>query len=195
MDYTITEATDTLVYGRLPIYKVKEIEKKCRKRLKKSQEQGSIGSESDGEVDLDTRKSTISWLKSKHLRDELDEFIQEINHGFFDLNIDDLTYSYQITLYDDTNDHYDWHQDRFEDDELDEDRFVRELSMSICLSPTEFYEGAEFFIEDGSDTNIRVFKMKYGDFCIFPSTVNHKVNPLREGERLSLVAWYGYYDN
>ena len=52
--------------------------------------------------------------------------------------------------------------------------------------------GAELFIKDGSDSNIRVFKMKYGDFVVFPSKCEHRVNMLREGNRYSLVVWYGH---
>ena len=193
MDYEVIESTENFVYGRLSIADAKDFEKACRKRLKKKQETAEVGG-SDGGLDLETRKSTITWLKSKRMRAALDDLVVDINDEFLDEDISGLTEEYQVTLYNDFEDHYDWHQDHYEDEGPDEDGFTRELSISLCLSPSEFYEGAELFLEDGSETNIRVFKMKYGDFCIFPSLTQHKVNPLREGERLSLVAWYGYYD-
>ena len=71
------------------------------------------------------------------------------------------------------------------------DDYIRKISISVCLSHDDEYEGAELFVKDGSETNVRVFKMKYGDFVIFPSDVEHRVNELRSGERVSLVAWYG----
>lgn len=193
MSYTITESTPYLVYGRLSYPKTKLIEKACRKRLTKETQQGEVGGD-DGEVDLDTRKSTISWLKSKHARDVLDELVTSVNEDYFEENIDGLTDEYQVTLYDNVDDHYDWHKDYYEDDGPDENGFYRQLSISLCLSPSEFYDGAELFVEDGSETSIRVYRMQYGDFCIFPSDTEHRVNRLRCGERLSLVAWYGYYD-
>ena len=193
MQYTVIEATPNFVYGRLSLDDTHDIARSCRKRLKKTNEDAGVGG-SDGGVDHETRRSTISWLKSKRIRAALDEFVDEINDCYLNECIDDLTDEYQVTLYNNLDDHYDWHQDRYEEEELEEDGFSRELSISVCLSPSEFYEGAEFLIEDGSETHIRCFKMKYGDFCIFPSLTQHKINPLRAGERLSLVAWYGYYD-
>lgn len=193
MDYTIIESTPNLVYGRLSLPETFRIESACRKRLDKTIEQGEVGGD-DGGLDLDTRKSTISWLKSPKIRKLLDNLIVDINDQYFCECIDDLTDEYQITVYDDVEDHYDWHQDYYEDEGADNDGFNRQLSVSLCLSSSEFYEGAELFIEDGSETNIRVFKMQYGDFCVFPSVTEHRVNSLRSGERLSLVAWYGYYD-
>ena len=94
-----------------------------------------------------------------------------------------------MTFYLDTRDHYDWHQDYYEEDGED---YVRSLSMSLCLTPANYYEGAEFFIKDGSESNVRVFKMNYGEFIFFPSVIEHRVNALRSGIRHSLVVWNGY---
>ena len=89
----------------------------------------------------------------------------------------------QFTLYSDVGDHYDWHQDYYEGDEDENDGFIRKLSISLLE-----YEGAEFFIKDGSDTNVRVFQ-KFGDFIIFPSDVEHRVNELRSGDIFSDLVW------
>ena len=192
MAHTIIHSTPNVVYGRLSLPETLLIEKACRKRLLKTTEQGEVGG--DGDIDLDSRKSTISWLKNKSSRKILDNLVQEINDEYFEENINDLTDEYQVTLYDNVEDHYDWHQDFYEADGPDEYGFCRQLSISLCLSSSEFYDGAELFVEDGSKTNIRVYRMQYGDFCIFPAVTEHRVNSLRSGERLSLVSWYGYYE-
>ena len=191
MQYEILEVTDTFVYGRISIADTVDIDNACQRALdKQGTETGEVGEEDQG-IDEQARKSSITWLrKSKKVRERVDAFVSEINDEYFHEDISDLAWEYQVTLYDDTDDHYDWHQDRYEDDE--DDQFHRHLSLSICLSPSEFYEGAEFFIKDGSEQNVRVFKMKYGEFIIFPSLKEHKVNALREGSRLSLVVWYGH---
>ena len=189
MIYTIKEVTDTFVYGRIVCDDTYPIEKACRKALKKETEIAEMGSDDDAYSD-DTRKGKVAWLtKSKELRNDLDSFISEINLQYFNEDISDLAESYQVTIYDNPADNYDWHQDHYDDDPPD--NFKRNLSVSVCLSASDFYEGAEFFIKDGSEQNVRVFKMKYGDFIIFPATTEHKVNALRNGKRLSLVMWYG----
>ena len=191
MHFQILETTDTFVYGRFTLASTDKVFYACEKAMDKNGIQsGEVGEGEDASQDDETRKSTVSWMyKSKKLRSKIDDVVAYYNGKKFQRDITDGAENYQVTVYDDVDDHYDWHQDHYDDVETD---FVRTLSLSICLTPDDWYEGAEFFIKDGSETNIRVFKMKYGDFIIFPSDVEHKINALREGSRTSLVVWYGH---
>ena len=193
--YKIIEVTDTFVRGFLDIETTDTIHYSILKEVEDSDlEFGQIGNESNSDEDdlyLDTRQSEIFWLqKSKKAQAYAHQLVKEINKEYFDLKLEkELPPDTQYTVYRSLDDHYDWHQDHYDDEPSD--GFTRVLSLSICLSPTDFYQGAEFFIKDGSERNVRVFKMHYGEFIIFPSDIEHKVNALREGERESLVIWYG----
>ena len=197
-EYDIIEVTDSFVRGFLDIETTDTIHRSIHKEVENSElEVGLIGSESDldeDELDDDMRQSEIHWLrKSKKAKAYAHQLINEINDQYFNLELEkQLPPDNQYTVYRSIDDHYDWHQDHYDDEPSDD--FTRVLSLSICLSPTDFYQGAEFFIKDGSERNVRVFKMHYGEFIIFPSDIEHKVNALREGERESLVIWYGHHN-
>ena len=191
--FDIDLVTDNIVSGRLCLDTTDDIVKILSKEVDKvdALSPAYIGEDPEDNVFADIRKGSVHWLEeSKEATALIDRLVEEINTGYFNLNISDLAKEYQYTVYADTEDHYDWHQDRYDTDTT---KFVRELSISVCLSSSEMYDGAEFFIKDGKDANVRVFKMKYGDFIVFPSACEHRVNMLREGKRISLVIWYGHW--
>jgi predicted 2-oxoglutarate/Fe(II)-dependent dioxygenase YbiX len=193
--FDIDLVTDNIVSGRLCLSTIDYISNIIAEEVNQVDEleNASIGEEDDEELFPDVRKGTIHWLiKSQEGTDLIDKLVEEINVGYFNLDISNKAIEYQFTVYDNVNDHYDWHQDRYDDDGSN---FVRQLSISVCLSSADLYDGAELFIKDGSDSNVRVFKMKYGDFVVFPSKCKHRVNALREGRRISLVIWYGHYND
>ena len=192
LNYQITEVSDFFVFGKINLedmnYVVSEIDDEIENN---SYEPGLLGTTNDF-FDKQTRSSTVSWLtKSKKVFKKIKTVVDEINDEFFNLDISTKPDSYQYTLYDNLHDHYNWHKDQYKQDQQTED-YIRTLSLSLCLTSSEFYEGAELFLKDGHKLNVRVFKMGYGDFVIFPANVTHRVNALREGSRASFVAWYGY---
>ena len=194
-EYDLNLITDNIVYGKLTLQSTNELIALLSDEVNAVTEldAASIGDETDDELYPDIRKGSLHWLEeSQDAIKFVDQLVDEINIGFYDLNISDNAIEYQYTIYNDPSDHYDWHQDSYDDDD-NADEFIRTLSISVCLSSSELYEGAEFFIKDGNDLNVRTFKMQYGDFIVFPSTCEHRVNMLREGERISLVIWYGHY--
>lgn len=191
--FKVVEATPSFVYGRLALdatdFLVEDIDSQINED---EYMQGELGDDCDDAIDLDTRKSTVNWLSEESsTKTIVESIVSQVNASNFDLY---FTYApdWQYTIYSDKADHYDWHTDEEEPDDPDEERFIRTVSISICLSSDDQYEGCEFFIKDGSDQNVRVFKMKYGDFIVFPSDIEHRVNALRDGQRASLVTWFGY---
>lgn len=193
-EYDLELVTDNVVYGKLLLQSANQLVALLSDEITTvtKLEPASIGDTDDEELYPDIRKASLHWLEeSDEAIEFIDQLVDEINIGFYDLDISDNAIEYQYTIYNDPSDHYDWHQDYYDDD--DDDEFVRTLSISVCLSSSELYDGAEFFIKDGNDLNVRTFKMQYGDFIVFPSTCEHRVNMLREGERISLVIWYGHY--
>ncbi len=196
MIYEINLATDNVVYGTLNLSTAFKILSSINAEVLSSPEfvAAEIGTSNDDEPVFDSiRKASICWLdKSEEAKALVDYLVKEINTGYFNLDISDSAVEYQYTVYSNPNDHYDWHQDYYPED-IDDVDFIRTLSISVCLTPDDVYDGAEFFIKDGNEANVRVFKMKFGDFIVFPSTCEHRVNALREGERVSLVVWYGHH--
>ena len=196
LKYTVLEVTDNFVRGRLDLKDAAILHDSIRKEVKNQDFQLGLTGEIEEEenVDFEARSSSIYWLvKSKKARNMSLQLAHAINDEYFNLEIDEgHPPDVQFTVYQDYDDHYDWHQDQYTEE--DYDGFKRNLSFSLCLSPTDFYEGAEFFIKDGNERNVRVFKMRYGEFIFFPSDVEHKVNALRSGARESLVIWYGLLD-
>lgn len=196
VEYQIIEAADNFVYGRICQADMMDIESDIEAELNDLDfVHGEVGSDDELEegeaIYEEIRSASIAWLdESKYAKRAIKAMVEKINDQFFALDISTKPPEYQYTSYDCPHDHYDWHQDVYDDDQHDD--FIRSLSLSLCMSADDFYEGAEFFIKDGSETNVRVFKMRYGDFIIFPAQTEHRVNALRAGVRNSLVIWYGH---
>lgn len=62
----------------------------------------------------------------------------------------------------------------------------RKLSMVLCLSRKEDYEGGEFMFPDMGQT----FKFDYGDLIVFDSSLAHGVTPVTAGERNVLISFF-----
>ena len=191
--FKVVEATPSFVYGRLALDAADFLVEDIDSQIDEDEYmQGELGDDCDDPIDLQTRKSTVNWLSDdSSTKTIVESVVSQVNASNFDLY---FTYApdWQYTIYSDKADHYDWHTDEEKPDDPDKERFVRTVSISICLSSDDQYEGCEFFIKDGSDQNVRVFKMRYGDFIVFPSDIEHRVNALRDGQRASLVTWFGY---
>ena len=190
LKYKVVEVGETFVYGRLCLDSAYDIYNSITDEVDEAElEEGEIGGdENDEPINASIRSNGVHWVKkSKKARKLTQKLIDSVNADYFELDYSESP-DWQWTVYDDIDDHYNWHKDEDEDDLTD---FQRKLSISICMTPSELYEGAEFFIKDGSETNIRVFKMGYGEFIIFPADIEHRVNALRAGTRESLVVWFG----
>lgn len=91
--------------------------------------------------------------------------------------------------------HYDWHVDDSAEPYKESGPFtglVRKLSFSILLNND--YSGGEFEIVSNMttrDTTSEVVQNlnTVGDMILFPSFTPHKVNPVTQGVRISLVGW------
>lgn len=81
--------------------------------------------------------------------------------------------------------HYDWHKDIFTPDP--DDNHQRKLSFSLILnSPTE-YVGGTFKFKDLEEWQQP--KLEKGSIIVFPSFLEHRVEPVAEGKRFSAVTW------
>ena len=132
-----------------------------------------------------TRSSTIRWIdyldpRAKWLVDELGRMAIEANNKLFQLDLYGFTEKLQFTEYEGQGSHYDWHPD------IGPNMTKRQISIVVQLSDEKDYEGGELLINTG---HLMTPSKKQGTVVLFPSFLMHKVEPLRSGNRYSLVSW------
>lgn len=110
----------------------------------------------------------------------------------------DYLESIQFTKYK-LNQHYGWHVDEYPkpfDDDCENINWrgkTRKISAVIILSNPNDYKGGELMFKyfQGEKTKIESVKdfLPKGSIIVFPSYVLHKVKPVTDGLRYSLVVW------
>ena len=92
--------------------------------------------------------------------------------------------------------HYNWHYDAHPWPYGDDTKFpgrVRKLSASILMNDPSEYTGGELEIDAGMEHDERKTERVrlggIGDMVIFSSIAPHKVHPVTQGTRKSLVVW------
>ena len=131
------------------------------------------------------RKSDIVWTKEQWVYDLITPYMNTANEqAGWKYNIV-AAQDCQITRY--TKDgFYNWHVDGIgSHTELDGEGTTRKLSMSIILNSD--YEGGDFEMRG---LNNQVPRLEEGSIIVFPSFVEHRVTPVTEGIRYSLVSWF-----
>ena len=159
-------------------------------------EEGLVSSGVDGNDSADavTRIAEIAWLPPEgHTRwifDKLQKVVERANRTY-QFDISGFTEDAQFTCYRQTGAFYDWHQDG-----LEGELAVRKLSLVVQLSDPEDYIGSELELFSlASDETVadawREDLRRQGSVIAFPAFEHHRVTPLIEGERYSLVCWVG----
>ena len=134
------------------------------------------------------RKSHVTWLNNEKLIEQVTPVINEANEktgwNFLLREFEPLQY----TIYN-IRDHYDWHIDTHS--KSYKNGLIRKLSFTLCLS--DDYKGGTFELcrpnPKPEKHMFKKFELKKGTMIIFPSFCWHKVNPVLEGVRKTLVGW------
>jgi hypothetical protein len=151
-----------------------------------SYNQGTVGKERF--KNHNQRKCQIAWLgvgKSNFIETGLRSIINNVNDMIWNIEIDnEWDTNIQFTKYSGKGDHYDWHIDTMNSEGLGN----RKISVVYCLSHKSEYTGGNFEIKK-SDKSVHTTKFDYGDFIVFPSDRQHRVLPLKSGNRLTMVGW------
>jgi PKHD-type hydroxylase len=96
---------------------------------------------------------------------------------------------FQYTEYIEGGDRYGYHLDMITGASVPQHLIApRKLSMSLILSDPSEYKGGEFEFM-ASEVNLFQPEQKRGRVLIFPSYILHKVNPVIQGSRRSIVIW------
>ncbi len=144
---------------------------------KSNLETAGIGANFIGEELKQIRDSQIILANIDWVKDRLKIVLnKEIQLKGYEL---DNIEKFQFTKYD-TDGHYDWHTDVGLNFEY---RFC-----SIVIQLNDEYEGGELLYKDFNNNEIE-FGKGVGNLFIFKSTIEHKVSPITEGVRYSLVSW------
>ena len=144
------------------------------------------------------RKSDVVWMSDKWIYKEIQPYIHQANTSA-GWNFEwDWSESCQFTEYK-KGQFYDWHCDSYiepynQPEDHNTHGKLRKLSMTISLSDSSEYEGGdlEFDFRDtdkGSQPRVCEEIRAKGSVIVFPSFVWHRVTPVTEGTRHSLVCW------
>ena len=158
-------------------------------------EQGQVGTiEAEAETLLKFRSSKISFINySKEyswLFDKFNKIIQNVNEEYYNFDLNGYDYVQYSEYLANENGHYDYHIDLMIDmiPQKEYDFLYRKLSFSLCLNQQgNDYSGGDFKIKTGAEEDS--VKLNKGDMIVFPSFILHKVEPVTEGVRKSLVGW------
>ena len=143
-----------------------------------------------GVMDKKRRDSAQRWLPTDGwIAGMMAHYIAEANDKFYKFDLTGWSDQIQYTEYNGKGKHYNWHSDTT-DSVLRLD-CVRKLSISLLLSDPDEYEGGEFQIMFPGELNMLTMRPPLGTAIIFPSYASHRVRPLKSGNRVSLVGWYG----
>lgn len=141
----------------------------------------------DNQKEKKIRVSNVSWIEcaedSQWLYDKLAYISNQLNGQFYRFDLFGFQEDLQYTVYNSaTQGHYTWHVDNGMST-----RASRKLSVVMQLSDPSEYEGGDLEIMTGADP-VKIDKKK-GLVTVFPSYVLHRVTPVTQGTRKSLVVW------
>ena len=107
-----------------------------------------------------------------------------VNNQHFGFDLTGMIEGLQFTRYKPPAGHYDWHCD------MAPDKAPRKLSLTIQLSDPDGYTGGDLELAaGGGNSDVEVVGRERGRAFLFPSWMPHRVTPVTEGVRYSLVAW------
>tara|TARA_R110002020_G_scaffold80528_1_gene200902 strand:+ start:1550 stop:2131 length:582 start_codon:yes stop_codon:yes gene_type:complete len=171
-----------------PVFTPKQCQMVIAKGMSLKKETASIGSgRTRKKVDTNKRITTVSWIPFTDMPEmyrEIEATMLKANNNHFGFEDMQLTEPGQFTHYP-TGGFYDWHMDNDVHGKFQQP--VRKISMTLLLSDPSTFEGGELeFMSKG-----KTAKLKQGQAIFFASWLQHRVKPITQGERSSLVMWFG----
>jgi PKHD-type hydroxylase len=143
-----------------------------------------VGGSDGGIIDHKKRRTEVFWIDWNSEREwifsRIAEAVSSSNAKFWGYHLSGLNEPLQLTHYrGDDKGFYDWHEDHGDKGSFQH----RKLSAVVVLN--EGFSGGNFELNHiGSPA-----EMTIGTLIIFPSFKLHRVTPVTEGERWSLVSW------
>jgi PKHD-type hydroxylase len=164
-------------------------------RLECQQIVSAVGRNEFGEAGLvggvhagNTRRSRILWLDEDGadawiFRRMLDAIIRA-NRKHFAFALEEFAEKPQIACYEaQPGGFFDWHIDVGDGAVAAR----RKLTTIVQLSDSASYDGGN--LETNADGHVRAASRQIGSGLVMPSFILHRVTPVRQGQRFSLVLW------
>lgn len=150
----------------------------------------SLGSATvdEGVLAEDMRMSDTGWVScnpdTQFIYDSLAWAARNLNGQFFDFDLYGFVEDFQYTIYRGNGGKYDWHMDA---GPTRNGAAPRKLSLVLQLSDPSEYEGGE--LELFLSHQPKKIEKKKGLLVAFPSYILHRVTPVTNGIRRTLVVW------
>ncbi|MGI9317545.1 MAG: 2OG-Fe(II) oxygenase [bacterium] len=133
------------------------------------------------------RSSRVGWIPKEEtylwLYEKLGNLVTEANQDLWQFDLLGMAEPIQLTEYHaDEEGHYDWHTDVGAGKTS-----MRKLSITIQVSDPNDYQGGE--LQFMSRRVPQSATSAPGSVCVFPSYLLHRVNPITQGIRRSIVLW------
>ncbi|MCC7489773.1 MAG: 2OG-Fe(II) oxygenase [Gammaproteobacteria bacterium] len=119
------------------------------------------------------RNREFAWVYAR-----LDKVAREANDRAYHFRLDDRITAHVLEY--EPDGFFDWHMDLGTGPTAS-----RKLSLVTFLTPPEAYLGGELLFMDGGSP----LRPAQGTTAVFPAYLLHKVNPVTQGTRCTLVAW------
>jgi len=178
-----------------------ELNKMCKYFSEQGVERGTTvgklneSGESEQKPDEAVRVSNVKFYNvnedTSWIFERMNWVIEQVNERFYNYNLNGYD-TFQYTEYDDFElGRYDFHQDMLSGKNMPSNMYdTRKLSMSLLLNePGVDFEGGEFQINSGKESEAETIEFKRGRMVFFPSYAIHRVAPVTKGRRKSLVVW------
>ena len=140
-----------------------------------------------GKKQQELRSNTIAWMpinaESQWIYQRLVQTIELTNPNTFQFDGLIIGEPVQISTYTE-NDFYDWHIDTVE---FPKSPPVRKVSCSVLLNDAAEFTGGGMQIRAWNEETINLTQ---GQGLFFASYFQHRVLPITEGMRKSMVIWY-----
>jgi PKHD-type hydroxylase len=146
--------------------------------------EAEIGDSSNPTLDLKARNSKVTWIyEDNWVSSVFSHYFNIANKGNWEYDLNCLD-GIQVTKYD-VNDHYTWHSDY---GTSVDNRYTRKLSATLLVTDPSEYKGGDLEFIDYHN-NLVVAPKKKNTMIVFDSRIPHRVTPVTEGTRISLVTW------
>jgi len=150
-----------------------------------------------GKPNDEIRKSDLWFFSEPWVYEKLQQiFLTANNECRWNLDINKFEQCQYTEYHGYENGHYDWHYDAHPWPYGEDTQFpglLRKLSATVLMNDPSEYSGGEFELDAGMDGNKRkteIVKLAgQGDMVVFSSIVPHRVLPVTEGTRKSMVVW------
>jgi len=141
----------------------------------------------DAKLDKTKRDSNISFIQLKYfpkIKEKLQSVLfEKIKIKGYELDFEEQ--DIQFTEYQ-TGGHFDWHEDSRPNE-------YSERYCSLVIQLNDEYDGGELQLKEfdiGGNETIITFERGTGNLFVFLSSTTHRVAPIIDGNRYSLVSWF-----